>query len=303
VVFANRLPGLVEQLVITGPQDKLDEKLIVAAEELLGHVTSPSHRQMVINNIGKGGGVAKTLKYVLKLRSGKLPESEEEQVIPEFIRHLIPLKQVPGAAEVASNLRLISPEMQLVMVKAIFRSDRLEKDQADALAKGVATDLGIKPSLIEVPKPEEGDPVANERRRAWDKIRELIRQRTEPAVTAAAIRDRLHSKYDGDEIKQSWITLTEADPLTLIKIFCQLPYLPDGRTDSIARTIIESNVTRLTHEKYASTHRKVVNSLKSMFAARPDHPTLVNFLALVRWVDPEAANRLGADIGMPVAVQ
>jgi hypothetical protein len=62
-------------------------------------------------------------------------------------------------------------------------------------------------------------------------------------------------------------------------------------------------VTRLTHEKYAATHRKVVNSLKSMFAARPDHPTLVNFLALVRWVDPEAANRLGADIGMPLAVQ
>jgi hypothetical protein len=38
-----------------------------------------------------------------------------------------------------------------------------------------------------------------------------------------------------------------------------------------------------------------------MYRAKPDAPTLVNFLALVRWVDPEAANRLSAQVGMAVA--
>jgi hypothetical protein len=95
------------------------------------------------------------------------------------------------------------------------------------------------------------------------------------------------------------VTLTEADPLSLIKIFCQLPYLPDGKTDPIARTLLEMNVTRLIHEKYAATYRKVVNSLKSMFTVRPDNPTLHNFIALVRWVNPEAADKICADIGMP----
>jgi hypothetical protein len=36
-----------------------------------------------------------------------------------------------------------------------------------------------------------------------------------------------------------------------------------------------------------------------MFAAKPDNPTLLNFTALVRWVSPEAAAKLCADIGMP----
>jgi len=33
--------------------------------------------------------------------------------------------------------------------------------------------------------------------------------------------------------------------------------------------------------------------------ARPDNPTLHNFIALVRWVNPEAADKICADIGMP----
>jgi hypothetical protein len=37
-----------------------------------------------------------------------------------------------------------------------------------------------------------------------------------------------------------------------------------------------------------------------MFVAKPDSPTLLNFLALVRWVEPAAANKLCADIGMAV---
>jgi hypothetical protein len=60
---------------------------------------------------------------------------------------------------------------------------------------------------------------------------------------------------------------------------------------------METYVSRLMHEKYAATYTKVVNSLKNMHRANPNSPTLVNFLALVRWVDAEAAERLSADVG------
>ena len=128
-------------------------------------------------------------------------------------------------------------------------------------------------------------PLEVERQIAWANIRDLILRRTDPTAIAGAIRERLNAKYDADEIRQSWLTLTEADPLALIKIFCHLPYLANGKTDSIARTVMETYVTRLTHQKYAATYHKVVNSLKTMFHARPDSPTLVNFIALVKWVD------------------
>ena len=59
-------------------------------------------------------------------------------------------------------------------------------------------------------------------------------------------------------------------PPRCIRIFCQVPYLASGKTDPIARTVIETYVTRLTHEKYAGTYNKVLNSLKNMFAAKPD---------------------------------
>ncbi len=113
------------------------------------------------------------------------------------------------------------------------------------------------------------------------------------------IRDRLHAKYDADEVRQSWITLTEADPMSLIRIFCQLPFRADGKTDPIARTVMETYVTRLTHEKYASTYHKIVTSLRTMFHAKSDSPTLLNFMALVKWASPDAAIRLSADVGLP----
>jgi hypothetical protein len=139
----------------------------------------------------------------------------------------------------------------------------------------------------------------NERQIAWETIKGLIASRGEPGVIATAIRDRLHARYDAYEVKQSWLTLTEADPISLIRIFCQMPYLADGRTDPVARAVMETYVTRLTHEKYAATYHKVVNSLKNMFTAKPDSPTLVNFVALVKWVDAAAAQKLRGDIGMP----
>ena len=86
--------------------------------------------------------------------------------------------------------------------------------------------------------------------------------------------------------------------MTLIRVICQLPYLPDGKTDAIARPVLETFVTRLTHEKYLGTYQKVVKSLRTTYAAKHDSPTLLNFLALVKWVVPEAATKLAADIGM-----
>jgi hypothetical protein len=297
VLFAQRLPALVEQLVITGPQEKLDEQLIAQAEKLMSLVISPEHRQMIINNVGKGGGIARTLKYVLKLRAEKLVDREE--IIAEFVKHLAPPKKSLHASELAPIIRLISPEMRRSVIRAIITSDRLRRDEAELLGKELCTTLDCQ-GLLEQLKAEEHVPPEVERQMAWAKIRDLIGQRTDATRIATAIRERLNAKYDAEEIRQSWLTLNEAEPLALIRIFCHLPYLPDGKTDPIARTVIESYVIRLTHEKYASTYSKIVKSLKNMFVAKPDSPTLLTFMALVKWANPEAAQKLYSDIGMPV---
>ena len=69
VVFAQRMPPLIEQLVVTGERDTLDEKLIVQAESLLALILSADYRNSVINNIGKSGGLARTLRYTLTFRA------------------------------------------------------------------------------------------------------------------------------------------------------------------------------------------------------------------------------------------
>jgi len=296
VIFAQRMPGIIEQLVLTGPQDALDEKLILQAETLLAFVVNPDHRLTVINNIGKGGGSARTLKFVLRLRAEKVPDLEE--VTAEFIKHLVPMKTVPPPENITAVLRLIHPNQQKPVVRAIMSTDRIRKEDADALGKAVGAQLGIQG--LDQPIKSQALTPEMERQIAWDKIKELIMQRVETSTIAAAIRERLHTKYDADEIKQSFVTLIEVEPISLIRIFCQIPYLPDGRTDSIARAVMESYVTRLIHEKYAVTYNKVVNSLRNMYRANPESPTLVNFMALVRWVNAEAANKLSADIGMMV---
>lgn len=298
VAFAQRLPALLEQLVVPGPNDPLAEKWIAEAEKLLVFILNPDYRLMTVNNVGKGGGIAKTLKYVLRLRAEKVPDQNE--LLAEFIRHLVPPRpqRPPEPSVLASILRLIRPEMQKPVVRAIMTCDRMPKDEAETLGKTVGKELGL--TDLELPvKALENVPAEIERQMAWEKIKELMISRAEPGAVAAAIRDRLHAKYDAAELKQSWITLTEADPISLIRVFCQLPYLADGRTDSIARTVMESYVSRLTHEKYAAVYHKVMNSLKNMFKANPNSPTLMNFMALVRWVDLEAATKLSLDIGMP----
>ena len=177
--------------------------------------------------------------------------------------------------------------------------DRIPKEEAEALGRAIGTELGLK-GLDEEVKPGITLSPEVERQMAWEKIKVLITEHGDPTAIAAAMRDRLHAKYDADEIKQSWITLIEADPISLIRVFCQLPYLASGTTDPVARAVMETYVSRLTHEKYAAAYHKVMNSLRSMFKANPNSPTLLNFIALVKWVDPAAANKLSMDIGIPV---
>jgi len=293
VIFAQRLPALLEQLVTSGVV-ALDEKLILQAEALLAHVVTPEHRLMIINNIGKSGGLGRTLKFVLRLRYEKVPDVDE--VVPDFVKHLIPPKQAPPMAELLPLLRLVHPEMLRPVCRGIMATERLRKDEAEALGRALAKELGVKDLETAVVTSAMSPEV--ERQLAWDNIKDLITRRAEAAVIAAAIRDRLHAKYDADELRQSWLTVSEADPISLIRIVCQLPYTADGRTDPIARAVLESYVTRLTHEKYAATYAKVVNSLKNMARANLNSPTLQNFLAMVRWVDPAAAGKLSGEIGL-----
>jgi hypothetical protein len=299
LVFAQRLPALIEQLVITGPQDNLDEKLILQAEALLALVINPDHRLMIINNVGKAGGAAKTLKYVLRLRNDQALDADH--VVGELIRHLVPPppQAQPGPEALAAVLRLVKPERQRSLVKAILAYDRIRKQEAETLGRAVGAALGLK-GIEQEAAAQPALPPEVERQVAWGKIKELIAQRNDPAVIAGAIRDRLRAKYDAEEVKQSWITLIDADAISLIRIFCQLPYCPDGKTDPIAQTVMETYVTRLTHEKYSAAYAKVANSLKNMFKAKPDSPTLLNFMALVKWVSPEAANKLSHDTGVAI---
>ena len=298
IIFAQRLPALIEQLVVTSATDDLDEKLIAQAESLLAFILSPDHRLMVNNNVGKSGGAGRTLRYVLRLRAEKV--SDQNELVPEFVKHLIPPppQLPPPVQNLVAVLRLIHPAMQRLAAKSIIALDRIRRDEAEALGRVLAKELGLS-GLEEETKVKASVSLEMERQRAWEHIKGLIASRTDPAVIAAAIRDRLHAKYDADEMRQSWMTLIEADTVSLIRIFSHLPYLPNGETDSVARTAMETYVPRLMHEKYAATYAKVVNSLRNMYKANPNSSTLVNFIALVKWVDAEAANRMSADVGMP----
>ena len=230
-----------------------------------------------------------------------MPDLDEAAI--DFVKHLLPSSQKPPAPETLTDiLRLLKPPMQKLILRFVLGSDRLRKSEAETLVKAVSAALGLK-DLAEEAKAQLAVPPEVEQRMAWERIKDMITHRTEAGAVATAIRERLNTKYDADEIRLSWLALTEADPISLIRIFCQIPYRADGKTDAIARPVIETYVSRLVHEKYAATYKKVVTSLRNMFAAKHDSPTLLNFLALVRWVEPAAANKLCVDIGMPVPVQ
>jgi hypothetical protein len=300
VIFAQRLPALVEQLGVTGPQEPLEEQLILKVEVLLAFVIRPDHRLMIVNNLGKSGGAGKTLKYVLRLRGEQV--ADLTGVVSEFVRHLVPPPpdKPPTSQALAALLRLLRPEVQRQVARAIMTYDRVPKATAEALGKALGAELSLT-GLGEETRPQDTLRPEMEHQLAWANIKELITKRSDAAAIASVIRDRLHAKYNSDELRQSWITLTEADPISLIRICCQLPYRADGKTDPIAHTVMETYVTRLTHEKYAGTYHKIVNSLRAMYRASPDSPTLLNFVAMVKWVSPDAATRLCADVGMPVA--
>jgi hypothetical protein len=302
VVFAQRLPPVIEQIVTPLGQDVPDEKLIVLAETLLGFIINPDHRLSVINNTGKGGGLAKTLRFVLRFRCEREPDQNQRivhEVLPEFVRHLVtpPPRTEAQQKAVAGALRYIQPVLQRLVAKALAVSERLGKQEGEALSRLLASELNLG-SLEEAAKSAAAIPPEMERQLAWGKVRDLITSRADPGAIAAAIRDRLHTKYDSDEIKQSWLTLIEADPMAIIRTFCQLPYLPDGKTDSIARPLLEAYVVRLTHDKYAPTYTKVLNSLKNTYKVKSDSPTLVNFVSLAKWADSDCGGKIAADIGM-----
>jgi hypothetical protein len=295
VVFAQRLPPLIEQLVITGDRDTLDENLVKAAEDLLAFILSVDHRKSVINNIGKPGGLPRTLRYTLTFRVEEL--TEIDPVTMECIKHLIPQGNTPTPESLAVALRLFNPHMQKSCLRALANSDRLRKEDADKLKMAVAQKLGLQ-EIVERMSQQTTISPEKERELAWSHIKDLIGSRATPADIVGALRKRFQGRYDSDEVKASWLVLTEADPMVFVRVFCLLPYLPDGTTDPLARNILESYANRLTHEKYASTYAKVLNALKNLFKVKADSPALVNFISLVKWVDTDSASKLAKDIGM-----
>jgi hypothetical protein len=234
---------------------------------------------------------------VLTFRAVKLTEMDSDTL--ELLKHMISAGRVPKIEALLPILRLIPQDMQIVVVRAIASTERLRREDAENVARSLAKELGLKDledRLIakSIVSPEQ------ERKMVWTAIEDLIASRATPGDIAAAIRNRLHDKYDADELKQSWLTMTGTDPMSFIRIFCLLPYLPDGQTDLTVRPVLESFVQRLLHEKYAATYAKILTTLRNMFKARADGPALVNFIALVKWIDPEAAAKLAKDIGMTV---
>ena len=294
VIFAQRLPPLVEQLVVTSEADNLDEKLIKQAEELLAFIINADYRQAVVNNFGKAGGTARTLRFVLTFRAAIF--TEHDPVTAEFVRHLIGAEKNPRPETLAAILRLVGAESQKTIVRAILNTDRLRREDAEALGKALIKELGL-PELPAA-KSEGGFSSDRTQMNAWDIIKELIASRASPNEITEAIRKQLHARYDADEVKQSWLILAESDPMSLVRVFCLLPYLPDGQTDPVARAVLESYANRLTHDKYAATYARVVHALRNLFKVKADSPALVNFIALVKWVDPDSAEKIAKDIGM-----
>ncbi len=295
VVFAQRLPPLIEQLILTGEHTTLDENLILAGEAMLALIINLDHRKAVINNIGKAGGLARTLRYTLAFRIEQL--SDLDPLTVECVKHLIPQASAPTATDLANLLRLFNPHMQQATIRAIAATDRLRKEDAEKLGKAVAQELGLKEVFAHLNEKSSLTP-ERERQLAWDHIKDLIGSRATPNEVIATIRKRLHGRYDADEVKACWLVLTEADAMVFVRVFCLFPYLPDGQADPLARPILETFVTRLTHEKYAAVYTKTVNALKNLFKVKADSPALVNFIALTRWVDAAAAEKISKDVGL-----
>lgn len=176
-------------------------------------------------------------------------------------------------------------------------SDRRRREELTELGRALAQELGLT-GIERAARAATTLPPETERQMAWEDIKGRILKREDATAVAAAIRERLHIKYDVDEVKESWLALIEADAISFIRIFCHLPYLPSGKTDPIAHAVMQVYVGRMLHEKYVVFYHKVVNSLKNMLKANPHSPTLNNFLAMVKWADAAAGDKLSADVGL-----
>jgi len=292
VVFAQRLPPLVEQLVVTGENDPLDENHLQQAEALLAHIVNADYRHAVINNFGKSGGAARTARFVLTFRAAVL--TDHDPITQDFVRHLVGTQKQPAPVPIAAVLRFLNPEAQAVLVRALHNTDRLRREDGEILARELLHRLGLPDLPVRAEATLPVNPAAN----PWEVIKEMIAQRATPNDITDAVRKQLHAKYDTDEVKQSWLVLTESDPMTFVRVFSLLPYLPDGQTDPLGRAVLETYATRLTHEKYLTTYAGVVGALRKLHKVRADSPALVNFIALVRWVDPASADRIAQDVGI-----
>jgi len=292
IVFAQRLPPLVEQLVVTGENDNLDENLIKQAEQLLSYILNADYRQAVVNNFGKAGGAARTLRFVLTFRAAVFTDNDPTTL--DFVKHLLGGQKNPAPGPIVATLRMLNLEAQKLVVRTIHNSDRLRREDAETLAKDLIQQLGLPELRTTASGMSDKTQIG-----PWDIIKELIVHHASPQEITDAIRKQLHTKYDADEVKHSWLVLSESDPMSLVRVFCLLPYLPDGQTDPVARAILESYASRLTHQKYAATYDKVIHALKNLYKVKADSPALINFVALVKWVDPASAEKVSRDIGMP----
>ena len=209
----------------------------------------------MVNNFGKGGGAARTLRFVLTFRSAIF--TEHDPVTADFVRHLLGAQKNPRAGAASSpccgwsipRRKKSSSARSSIPTACAARTPR-------RWARSSIKQLG----LPELPANAEGGFASDKTHmNAWDIIKELIASRASPNEITEAIRKQLHAKYDADEVKQSWLVLAESDPMSLVRVFCLLPYLPDGQTDPIARAVLESYANRLTHEKYAATYAKVIH--------------------------------------------
>ncbi len=81
MIFAQRLPAVVEQLLATGSHEKLEESFGCDDRRLIG-IYYPDHRHMIVNNLGKDRRPRKNIEIrsLLWLRAGK----SDGTVGPEF---------------------------------------------------------------------------------------------------------------------------------------------------------------------------------------------------------------------------
>ena len=296
VVFAQRLPPLVEQLVVTGENDTLDEKFIKQAEELLSHIISARTRQAVVNNFGKAGGASRTLRFILTFRSAIF--TEHDPVTADFVKHLLAGQKNPAPGPIVTVLRFLNAEAQKVVVRAILNSERLGREDSERLARELIKEFWVCRSC----QPAEWR-AASLRQNTHESLghhqgthrpsRFAKRNHQAPSANSSTPST---TPTKSNKAGSSWPNPIRCRS-SVYSACCLI--CPTARP-ILLRGLFRDVSSRLTHEKYATTYTKVVNALKNLHKVKADSPALLNFIALVRWVDPTSADKLVHDIGMAV---